>query len=196
MHWQNHEIMELLTIRGLEEIRGNITGTTRDSLVYNRMRKLLQDRGIHRTHMQLINKLKSLRRQYYAHHREKLLSGTDRVDWLFYELCHRAFGDSAGPGGTVKRSRSSSPTFLPLPAAPTPPSPAASEKAQPAEEHSIWDGIEETELHEHMAPLEADDDDNEEDLIPPDPPRKRKASSSTFPPAVVGVRAENRKLAG
>lgn len=173
MHWREHEIIELLSIRGLEEIRRQITGTTRDSVVYNRVKKLLQERGINRTHMQVITKLKSLRRQYYAHHREKTLSGTDRVDWFFYELCHQAFGDSPSPGVTAKRSRSPSPSFEPLPAAPTPPPSAVSEKAQPAEEHSIWDSIVETEINEHMAPLEADDDDNDEDLIPPDPPRKK-----------------------
>lgn len=173
MHWREHEIVELLSIRGLEEIRRQITGTTRDSVVYNRVKKLLQERGINRTHMQVITKLKSLRRQYYAHHREKTLSGTDRVDWFFYELCHQAFGDSPNSGVTAKRSRTPSPSFEPLPAAPTPPPSAVSEKAQPTEEHSIWDNIVETEIDEHMAPLEADDD-NDEDLIPPDPPRKSK----------------------
>lgn len=176
MHWQEHEIRELLTIRGLEVIRRQITGTTKDSVVYNRVKKLLQDRGINRTHMQVITKLKSLRKQYYTYHREKILSGSDRVDWLFYELCHRAFGDSPGPGITVKRSRSPSPSFEPSPAAPTPPSSAVSEKPQPVEDN-IWDGIEETEINEHLAPVEADDD-NEEDLIPPEHPHPLRTSES------------------
>lgn len=177
MHWREHEIIELLSIRGLEEIRREITGTTRDSVVYNRVKKLLQERGINRTHMQVITKLKSLRRQYHAHRREKTISGTDHVDWFFYELCHQAFGDSPS---SAKRSRSPSPSpFEPLPAAPTPPSSAVSEKGQLTEEHNIWDGIVATEINEHMAPLEVDDDDDEE-LLAPDPSRKSKTREASL----------------
>uniref|UniRef100_A0A3B3BM90 Myb/SANT-like DNA-binding domain-containing protein n=1 Tax=Oryzias melastigma TaxID=30732 RepID=A0A3B3BM90_ORYME len=64
MHnWQENEIKELLLIRGSEAIRGQITGTVKDSVVYSRMTKLLAERGVHRTHMQVISKLKALRKQ-------------------------------------------------------------------------------------------------------------------------------------
>lgn len=176
MHWRQHEVIELLSIRGLEEIRCEITGTTKDSVVYNRVKKLLQERGINRTHMQVISKLKSLRRQYHAHHREKAHGGADHVDWLFYELCHQAFGDSPNSSVTAKRSRSPSPSFEPLLAAPTPPSSAVSEKGQLAEEHNIWEGIVETQVNEHMATVEVEDDDIDEDLLPSDASRKSKTS--------------------
>eukprot|EP00064_Thunnus_orientalis_P019484 superscaffoldBa00004889_g19603 len=105
MHnWQENEIKELLTIRGSEAIRNQITGTAKDSVVYNRMTRLLAERGVYRSHMQVISKLKALRKQYTKYHQQKTRCGSARVDWPFYEQCHRVFSN-APAGNPVKRSR-------------------------------------------------------------------------------------------
>lgn len=164
-HWQDNEIKELLTIRASEAIRHQITGTVRDSVVYNRMRKLLAERGIHRTHMQVINKLKALRKQYSKYHQQKIRRGSNRVDWPFYEQCHRAFGNSPPVGNPVKRNRSPAPPPVPSPPAPHPP---------PSVVVSLWDEVDDREISKHLGPVEADDE--EEQYSPPEPPHPIKTS--------------------
>lgn len=162
MHnWQENEIKELLTIRGSEAIRNQITGTVKDSVVYNRMTKLLAERGVYRSHMQVISKLKALRKQYIKYHQQKTRCGSDRVDWPFYEQCHRVFGN-VPVGNPVKRQRS--PTPPPAPSPPSPPLPP-----QPpaiSEEHqgivvSLWDEVDEREINKHLGPVEAEDEEEQ-----------------------------------
>lgn len=161
MHnWQENEIKELLTIRGSEAIRNQITGTVKDSVVYNRMTKLLAERGVYRSHMQIISKLKALKKQYTKYHEQKSRSGSDGVDWPFYEQCHRVFGN-APASIPVKRPRSPTPPpSPPPPPLPSPPPPAMSE-----DHHEVvvglWDEVDEREINKHLGPVEADDDEDQ-----------------------------------
>ncbi|XP_029291523.1 uncharacterized protein LOC115010833 [Cottoperca gobio] len=156
MHnWQENEIKELLTIRGSEGIRAQITGTVKDSVVYSRMTKLLAERGVYRTHMQVISKLKALRKQYSKYYQQKTRCGSDRVDWPFYEQCHRVFGNTPEPdptGSPVKRQRS-----------PTPPPPPPHSIS---EEHrevvvGLWDEVDDRELNKHLGTVEAEDEEEQ-----------------------------------
>ncbi|MEQ2263648.1 hypothetical protein XENORESO_010716 [Xenotaenia resolanae] len=107
-NWQENEIKQLLVIRGTEAIRSQIRGTVKDLVVYSRISKLLAVRGVYRTHMQVISKLKSLRKHYLRIREQKACCGNERVHWLFYELCHRAFFNSP-MGNPVKRPESPTP---------------------------------------------------------------------------------------
>lgn len=178
MHnWQENEIRELLTIRASDAIRHQITGTVKDSVVYNRVSKLLAERGVYRTHMQVISKLKALRKQYSKYHQQKIRCGSDRVDWPFYEQCHRAFGNSPPAGNPVKRHRSPTPPPAPSPPAAPPPSSAMSEKHQEVVV-SLWDEVDDREINKHLGPVEADDD--EEQYSPPEPLHPIKTSKYAF----------------
>lgn len=166
MHnWQENEIKELLTIRASEAIRHQITGTVKDSVVYNRVSKLLAERGVYRTHMQVISKLKALRKQYSKYHQQKIRCGSDRVDWPFYEQCHRAFGNSLPLGNPVKRNRSPTPPPVPSPPAPPPPPSVISDKHQGVVV-SLWDEVDDRDINKHLGPVEADDE--EEQYSPPE----------------------------
>lgn len=172
MHnWQENEIKELLVIRASEAIRHQITGTVKDSVVYNRVSKLLAERGVYRTHMQVISKLKALRKQYAKYHQQKIRCGSDRVDWPFYEHCHRAFGNCPPVGKRLKRHRSPTPPAAPSPPAPPP---VTSEKHQEVVV-SLWDEVEEREINKHLGPVEVDDDE-EEQYSPPEQLHPVKAS--------------------
>lgn len=161
MHnWQENEIRELLTIRGSEAIRNQITGTVKDSVVYNRMTKLLAERGVYRSHMQVISKLKALRKQYTKYHQQKTRCGSDRVDWPFYEQCHRVFR-KAPVGNAVKRHRSPTPPPAPSPPPPLPPPPPPLPAI--SEEHQevvvgVWD---DREINKHLGTVEAEDDEEQ-----------------------------------
>ncbi|XP_035800878.2 uncharacterized protein LOC111564014 isoform X1 [Amphiprion ocellaris] len=185
MHnWQENEIKELLIIRASEAVRNQITGTVKDSAVYNRMTKLLAEKGVFRSHMQVISKLKALRKQYSKYHQQKTRCGGDRVDWPFYELCHQAFAN-APVGNPVRRHRSptSSPppppppppqppnaaTTLPLASSPSPPTPLPPPAPPPpptasSEEHpevvvSLWDEVDVRDINKHLGPVEAEDEE-------------------------------------
>ncbi|XP_022613266.1 uncharacterized protein LOC111230718 [Seriola dumerili] len=176
MHnWQENEIKELLNIRGSEAIRNQITGTVKDSVVYNRMTKLLAERGVYRSHMQVISKLKALRKQYIKYHQQKTRCGTDRVDWPFYDQCHRVFGN--GPAvNPVKRQRSPTPPPASSPPPPLPPSPPPPPPPSAlSDDHQevvvgLWD-----EVDKHLGPVEPDD---EEDQYSPSEPLH--TSNTTF----------------
>lgn len=45
VHWQEHEIKELMAIRASVGIRNSITGTVKDGVVYSRVSKMLAERG-------------------------------------------------------------------------------------------------------------------------------------------------------
>lgn len=94
-HWQDSEVRELLLIRGRDEIRTQITGTVRDTAIYNNISKMLRERGIVRTPRQIINKLKALKKKYLAINDQKTRSGVGHVNWPFYDLCHHIYGNSA-----------------------------------------------------------------------------------------------------
>ncbi|KAM3617534.1 uncharacterized protein V6R79_007678 [Siganus canaliculatus] len=159
-HWKEKEIIELLAIRASESIRNEITGTVKDSVVYQRISKLLAERGVYRSHMQVISKLKALKKQYAKCNQQK--SRCETVDWPLYEQCHRAFSSSATPPYPLKRSRSPTP-----PPAPQPPqSPPEISSKQEEVEVSLWDDVDDGEIHKHLGPVEADDDD--EDYMPPE----------------------------
>ncbi|XP_074500800.1 uncharacterized protein LOC141773049 isoform X1 [Sebastes fasciatus] len=172
MHnWQENEIKELLTIRGSESIRNQITGTVKDSVVYSRMTKQLAERGVYRSHMQVISKLKALRKQYIKYQQQKTRCGSDRVDWQFYEQCHRIFGDPYLPGNSVnpvKRHRSPSPPPLLLhqpPLSPPPPPPPPPPLISSEEHHEVvvglWDEVDDRELNKHLGPMEGEDEENQ-----------------------------------
>ncbi|XP_076597498.1 uncharacterized protein LOC143327162 isoform X2 [Chaetodon auriga] len=162
MHnWQENEIKELLTIRGSEAIRNQITGTVKDSVVYNRMTKLLAERGVYRSHMQVISKLKALRKQYIKYHQQKTRCGSDRVDWPFYEQCHRVFGN-VPVGNPVKRQRSPTPPPAPSPPSPPlPPQPPAISEEHQGVVVSLWDEVDEREIDKHLGPVEAEDEEEQ-----------------------------------
>lgn len=165
MHnWQENEIRELLKIRGSDAIRNLITGTAKDSVVYHRMTRLLAERGVHRSNMQVISKLKALRRQYTKYHEQKTRCGSDRVDWLFYDDCHRVFGNAPAGNPVMKRNRSPTPPPAPTPSPPLPPPPP--HPSSSSEEHSevvvsIWDEVDDRELNKHLGPVEVDDDEDQ-----------------------------------
>ncbi|XP_060930936.1 uncharacterized protein LOC133005307 [Limanda limanda] len=163
MHnWQENEIKELLNIRGTEAIRQQITGTVKDSVVYSRITKQLAERGVFRSHMQVISKLKALRKQYLKYHQQKIRCGSDRVDWPFYDQCHRVFGC---PPVAVKRQRSPTPPLesspSPPPPPPSPPPPPPPPPSQLSDEHhevvvGLWD-----EVDKHLGPVEPEDDEDQ-----------------------------------
>lgn len=157
-NWQEHEITELLAIRASEGIRHLITGTVKDGVVYSRVSKMLAERGVYRTQMQVISKLKSLKKQYATYHQQKIRSRGDRVNWPFYEQCHRAFGNPSPMGNAVQRHRSPTPPSAPSP----PPPPAISEKHQEVVV-SLWDEVDD---NKHLGPVDADDE--EEQYSPPE----------------------------
>nr|XP_020479233.1 uncharacterized protein LOC109973772 [Monopterus albus] len=163
MHnWQENEIKELLTLRGSDAIRNQITGTVKDSVVYNRMTKLLAERGVYRSHMQVISKLKALRKQYLKYHQLKTRCGSDRVDWPFYEQCHRCFGNTP-VGNPMKRSRNPTPppasTTSPPPPSCTSPPAISDEQEQAAV--GLWDEVDERDINKHLGPVEAEDDEDQ-----------------------------------
>ncbi|KAM9344235.1 uncharacterized protein KZ484_016599 [Pholidichthys leucotaenia] len=170
MHnWQDNEIRQLLTIRGSEEIRNQITGTVKDSVVFNRVTKLLADRGVHRSHTQVTRKLKALRKQYMSYRQEETRGGCDRVHWPFYELCRRAF-DAPPTGKPLKRhpdpappSVSACPSPPPLLLPESPPPPAAPTSGSDEVVVSLWDDEDDKELCRPLAPLEAKDKEEEEE---------------------------------
>lgn len=182
MHnWQENEIKELLSIRGSEAIRNQITGTVKDSVVYSRMTKLLAERGVYRSHMQVISKLKALRKQYLKYHEQMTRSGNDHVHWLFYELCHRAFSNSPVVS-PVKRRRSPSPSgamaeLSPTPSPPAPPTAAATSEESQEVVVSLWDEVDEQEINKHLGPVEAEDE--EEQGSPPERLQSINASKYT-----------------
>ncbi|XP_028265885.1 uncharacterized protein LOC114438605 [Parambassis ranga] len=158
MHnWQENEIKELLTIRGSEAIRNQITGTVKDSVVYNRMTKLLAERGVYRSHMQVISKLKALRKQYAKYHQQKARCGSHRVDWPFYEQCHRVFGN-APAGSPAKRPRS--PSTPPAPAS-SPPPPATSSAEHREVVVGLWDEVNDRDVNKHLGPVDAEDEEDQ-----------------------------------
>lgn len=161
-------------------IRNQITGTVKDSVVYQRMAKLLAERGVYRTHMQVISKLKALRKQYMKYHQQKTHCGSDRVDWPFYEQCHRAFGN-ARLGNPVKHRSptpppASTPPSPPLPPPPPPP-PAMSEEHQEVVV-GLWDDVDEREINKHLGPVEVEDD--EDQYSPPEQFRTFNASKCLY----------------
>ncbi|XP_026223537.1 uncharacterized protein LOC113167279 isoform X2 [Anabas testudineus] len=193
MHnWQENEIKILLSLRGSEVIRNQITGTVKDSVVYQRMAKLLAERGVYRTHMQVISKLKALRKQYMKHHQQKTRCGSDRVDWPFYEQCHRAFGNPC-VGNSMKRQRSptpppaSTPPQPPRPPPPPPPPPPAMNEEHQAVVVGLWDEVDDREINKHLGPVEVDDD--EDQYSPPGQFRTINAS----PPLLFGQGNMNMK---
>lgn len=178
VHWQEHEITELMAIRASEGIRNSITGTVKDGVVYNRVSKMLAERGVYRTQVQVISKLKYLKKKYAIYHKQKLRSGSDRVNWPFYEQCHRAFGTSSPVPNAGKLHRSSSP--------PSPPPAHSPPTSDVDEKHhevvvSLWDEMDDREISEHLEPVEADDDDEEDDQYsPPEQKQPIKTSKSDF----------------
>ncbi|XP_075993510.1 uncharacterized protein LOC142988275 isoform X1 [Genypterus blacodes] len=177
MHnWQENEIRELLSLRGSEQFRNQITGTVKDSVVYQRMAQLLAERGVQRSHMQVISKLKSLRKKYLKHqqHPESLGPGPD---WPFYDQCHQVFGKAAG-GSPGKRSRS-----------PTPPPPPPTACIVKEEEDTdvvvgLWDEGDDEEIDKHLGPVEEEDElqDDSEHLRPIThaAPRKKKKKTTVM----------------
>ncbi|XP_029922386.1 trichohyalin-like [Myripristis murdjan] len=103
-NWSDFEIRELLSIRAEPEIDLQLSGTVRDAVVYEKIAKLLQDRGISRQKSQVISKLKTLRKKYLqmtAHHGS---GGSGRLHWLYFEACQLIWGSGpasrpAGSGG-------------------------------------------------------------------------------------------------
>lgn len=166
VHWQEHEITELLAIRASEGIRNSITGTVKDGVVYSRVSKMLAERGVYRTQVQVISKLKYLKKKYAIYHKQKLRSGKDRVSWPFYEQCHRAFGTCSPVPNAGNVHRRPSPPSVPSPPAHSPPSSEVDEKHHEVVV-SLWDEMDDREISEHLEPVEADDDDEEEDQYSP-----------------------------
>ncbi|XP_071759265.2 uncharacterized protein LOC139914764 [Centroberyx gerrardi] len=179
-NWRDNEIIELLSIRGREDIRTQITGTVKDSVVYNRMVRLLAERGVHRSHMQVVSKLKTLKRQYAKAHQQKARCGIDRTNWPFYEQCHSVFGNSAVVNPV---RRPGTPTATPT-ATPSPTPPACSEY-QEVEVH-LWDEASEEEKKPILAPVEEDEEEQEQasasdSLQSPGctvPPKKKKKTKT------------------
>ncbi|XP_042370539.1 uncharacterized protein LOC121964397 [Plectropomus leopardus] len=195
MHnWQENEIKELLTIRGSDAIRSQITGTVKDSVVYSRVTKLLAERGVYRSHMQVISKLKALKKQYSKYHQQKIRSGSDRVNWPFYDLCHRVFG-YVPVVNPVKRQRSPTPPRTITPPLPSPPPPPIISDEHHEVVVGLWDDVDDKELDRHLGPLEAEEEE-EEQYSPPEQlqpittnhqserpwSRRRNQSEYTMPP--------------
>lgn len=84
VHWHEHEIKELMAIRPSEGIRSSVTGTVKDGVVYSRVSKMLAEMGVYRTQVQVISKLKYLKKKYAIYHMQKLHSRYDRVHSPFY----------------------------------------------------------------------------------------------------------------
>lgn len=166
-----------MAIRASEGIRNSITGTVKDGVVYSRVSKMLAERVVYMTQVQVISKLKYLKKKYAIYHMQKLRSGSDRVHWPFYEQCHRAFGTSFPVPNAGKLHRESFPRSSP---AHSPPTSDVDEKHHEVVA-SLWDEMDDREISEHLEPVEADDE--EEDLYsPPKQKQPIKTSKSDFFP--------------
>ncbi|XP_053699850.1 uncharacterized protein si:dkey-6e2.2 [Synchiropus splendidus] len=62
-HWQDREIRELVAIRARDEVKRQISGTVRYTVLYGYIARMLKDRGFVRAQKQVINKLKSLKKK-------------------------------------------------------------------------------------------------------------------------------------
>ncbi|XP_075038735.1 uncharacterized protein LOC142099305 [Mixophyes fleayi] len=135
-HWMEEEVRELLNVRGEEEIRKQVTGTVKDATVYYNIAKILTQRGIKRTQQQVLNKLKSLRKQYTkVHDHNRCKSGAARMDWPFYDQCNMVFGHSPLTNPIALSSSSNVDAAIPTP----PESTQTSEAATVIIEDSIED---------------------------------------------------------
>ncbi|XP_063770788.1 uncharacterized protein LOC134906486 [Pseudophryne corroboree] len=94
--WTDQEVRELLSIRGEEEIMRQITGTVKDAVIYKNISKMLEAMGIIRTQQQVLNKMKTLKKQFLkVHDNNRKKSGVGRIDWQYYDICANIFGNTA-----------------------------------------------------------------------------------------------------
>lgn len=117
-NWRDDEIRELLAARA--GIAWQITGTARDSVVYDQLTKRLQERGLRRGKAQVITKLKSLKKTYHRFVQYNSCEGNKPRWWTYFQMCDDIWG--ADPqikqvvvGGGIKDSPPTSPgTETPL----------------------------------------------------------------------------------
>lgn len=180
VHWHEHEIKELMAIRASEGIRNSVTGTVKDGVVYSRVSKMLAERGVYRTQVQVISKLKYLKKKYAIYHMQKLHSRSDRVHWPFYEHFHRTFGTSSP---CAERREVAQKIFSPIYSSSFATTSDVDEKHHEVVA-SLWDEMDDREISEHLEPVETDDDDEEEDLYSPFKQKQpiKTSKSKFFPP--------------
>ena len=95
VHWQDEEVRQLLTIRAQAGISRQIVGTARDSVVYDQITKVLCERGIIRTKVQVNTKLKALKKQYQTlveRNNSRRSGGSDHESWCYLSLCEPIWG--------------------------------------------------------------------------------------------------------
>ncbi|XP_076135530.1 uncharacterized protein LOC143118347 [Alosa pseudoharengus] len=90
--WKDEEILELLSMRADDVVMEQMKGTARDTLMYDRIGRQLEAKGIARTKAQIITKLKALKRQYTYVVDHNNNSGNDRKLFQYYSLCDAIWG--------------------------------------------------------------------------------------------------------
>ena len=83
-HWGEEEIRVLLGLRAEESVERQLTGTVKDGPVFAELAKKMQERGYNRTKVQVINKLKNLKKKFNQVNDNNGRSGRGRQDWVFF----------------------------------------------------------------------------------------------------------------
>ncbi|XP_057691903.1 uncharacterized protein LOC130915813 [Corythoichthys intestinalis] len=91
-NWTDSEIRLLLDITAEKETVKMFNGTSRDAVIYDRITRKVREAGVHRTKTQVVNKLKTMKRRYHAVVDHNRKSGTERLDFLYYEQCDAIWG--------------------------------------------------------------------------------------------------------
>ncbi|KAJ0036503.1 hypothetical protein NQD34_005180 [Periophthalmus magnuspinnatus] len=91
--WKDEEIRALLSVRADLGIVHQLHGTARDAVVYQQIARRLQDRGIKRTKMQVITKLKSLKKMYMSLVDDSR-PGVGREWWTYFQMCEDVWGEN------------------------------------------------------------------------------------------------------
>ncbi|KAL2087199.1 hypothetical protein ACEWY4_018258 [Coilia grayii] len=126
-HWGENEIQVLLTLRAEDAIHGHLSGTVKDGPLFEGLAKKMGKAGFQRTKVQIINKLKSLRKTYHKINDHSGRNGRGRLDWPHFDICQDIGGRShsenlVGVQGSLDAT-----------AAPDAPSPSASTSSRSPE---------------------------------------------------------------
>ncbi|KAK7884622.1 hypothetical protein WMY93_027745 [Mugilogobius chulae] len=123
-NWKDIETRELLSLRADECMVRQLHGTARDAVVYEQIARRLQERGIKRTKMQVITKLKSLKKMYMGlvDSRPNSSPGVEQdMEWSYFQLCDEVWGLSRTAKAATERTLETSEVKSELEEQPEPP---------------------------------------------------------------------------
>ncbi|XP_075993512.1 uncharacterized protein LOC142988275 isoform X3 [Genypterus blacodes] len=103
-NWTDAETRALLFIRADGGVHRQLSGTVRDTAVYEKMAESMRARGHRRGKSQVITKLKILRRKF----NQLSQQGGGWAEWPYFEMCQRIWG-ARSPAGNRSGETSGSP---------------------------------------------------------------------------------------